>query len=207
MARPRGRYSGDSVPRYAAGLECGVGRRAVGVYPWNEGRASRGRRRDHRDQLQTAIVAAADSVSAAGKVTPSHRATTAVARQLPSRFTDVRAMSISASTPSSSATPSTGRLKVARVPARITRDARGTAATPLLVSISVNIMVICVPKERWIPAACATNIEASERYSVEPSRLKLYPVGSTNAAICLGTPKLCMFSRARGSAASLEAVE
>src|SRR5689334_14181758 len=31
--------------------------------------------------------------------TPSHRATTAVARQLPRRFTDVRAMSISVSTP------------------------------------------------------------------------------------------------------------
>ena len=39
-----------------------------------------------------------------------------------------------------------GRLKVARVPARITRDARGTPATPLLVSISVSIIVICVPK-------------------------------------------------------------
>ena len=42
--------------------------------------------------------------------------------------------------------PSTGRLNVASVPARITSDARGTPATPLLVSISVSIMTSCVPK-------------------------------------------------------------
>jgi len=35
--------------------------------------------------------------------------TTAVARQFPSRFTDVRAISITVSTPRISATPSTGR--------------------------------------------------------------------------------------------------
>ncbi len=40
---------------------------------------------------------------------PSHRATTALARQLPTTLTEVRAMSISASMPSSTATPSMGR--------------------------------------------------------------------------------------------------
>ena len=40
---------------------------------------------------------------------PSHRAITAVARQLPTRFTIVRAMSISSSTPRITATPSSGR--------------------------------------------------------------------------------------------------
>ena len=85
--------------------------------------------------------------------TPSHRATTAVARQLPSTFTDVRAMSRSVSMPSSSATPSAGRLNVATVPARITSAARGTPATPLLVSISVSIMTSCVPNGMWTSAA------------------------------------------------------
>ncbi len=42
------------------------------------------------------------------KLTPSQRATTAVARQLPSTFTDVRAISITASIPSSTAAPSIG---------------------------------------------------------------------------------------------------
>ena len=40
---------------------------------------------------------------------PSHRATTALARQLPSTLTEVRAISSSASTPSRTAKPSAGR--------------------------------------------------------------------------------------------------
>ncbi len=82
-------------------------------------------------------------------------------------------MSSSASTPSSTATPSSGNPNCASVPARITRDARGTPATPLLVTIRVSIMRSCWPTERWIPAACATKTEASDRYRVDPSRLKL----------------------------------
>ncbi len=50
-----------------------------------------------------------DGAAAAERSTPSQRATTAAAMQLPSRLTDVRAMSISASAPSSSATPESGR--------------------------------------------------------------------------------------------------
>ena len=103
----------------------------------------------------------------------SQRATTALARQLPSTFTEVRAMSIRASMPSSTATPSIGRWKVERVPVRITSAARGTPATPLLVSIKVSIISNCWPNDSRTPAACATKTEASERYSVVPSRLKL----------------------------------
>src|ERR1039457_2536020 len=104
---------------------------------------------------------------------PSHLATTALARQLPSTLVDVRAMSISASTPSRTAAPSMGRWKVVSVPARITSAARGTPATPLLVSMRVSIISSCWPNERVTPAAWATKTEASERYSVVPSRLKL----------------------------------
>jgi hypothetical protein len=56
------------------------------------------------------------------------------------RFVLVRAMSISASTPRMIATPSSGNPNVASVPERITSDARGTAATPLLVIMSVSII-------------------------------------------------------------------
>jgi hypothetical protein len=38
------------------------------------------------------------------------------------------------------ATPSSGSLKVARVPARMTSEALGTAATPLLVIMSASII-------------------------------------------------------------------
>src|SRR5205814_4880143 len=163
-ARPRGRHSGGTVSRCWAGCKRRGECCSVALYAGNERRTAGGRRGHHQDQLQAPVAAETDSGSAVGNLTPSHRATTAVARQLPSRLTDVRAISMSASTPSNKATPSTGRLNVASVPARITKDARGTAATPLLVSISVSIIVSCVPKDRWIPAACATNIEASERY-------------------------------------------
>ncbi len=58
-----------------------------------------------------------------------------------------------------------------------------------------------------IPAACATNTDVSERYSVLPSRLKLYPVGRTNATIRLGTPIFSSPSNAFGRAASELVVE
>src|SRR5688572_26725875 len=59
------------------------------------------------------------------------------------------------------------------------------------------------PKERWTPAAWATKIEATPRYSVDPSRLNEYPVGITNETMGRGTPNFVMFSIAVGSAASL----
>ena len=46
---------------------------------------------------------------------------------------------------------------------RITSDARGTPATPLLVSISVSSIVICWPNVSCTPAACATKTDASDR--------------------------------------------
>ena len=57
--------------------------------------------------------------------------------------------------------------------ARMTSAALGTPATPLLVSISVNIMTSCWPQLSSMPPACAMKIDASDRYSVVPSRLKL----------------------------------
>jgi hypothetical protein len=66
-----------------------------------------------------------------------------VARQLPMRFTVVRAMSINSSTPRITAIASSGRSNDANVPAKMTKDARGTPATPLLVNINVSIMMIC----------------------------------------------------------------
>src|ERR1017187_4427037 len=94
---------------------------------------------------------------------PSQRATTAAARQFPSTLTAVRAMSSTASKPSRMAKPSTGRWNVVSVPTRITSAARGTPATPLLVSIRVNIITNCSPAVMCTLAACATNIDAMER--------------------------------------------
>jgi hypothetical protein len=50
-------------------------------------------------------------------------------------------MSIKASTAKISASPSKGRPKAVSVPERTTIEVLGTAATPLLVSIRVNIIV------------------------------------------------------------------
>src|SRR5262249_31066649 len=91
--------------------------------------------------------------------------------------------------------------------ANTTSAARATPATPLDVSISVTIIVACCPIVRWIPAACATNTDVSDRYSVEPSKLKLYPSGNTNATIGRGTPSSSIVSIARGHPASLDAVK
>ena len=51
-------------------------------------------------------------------------------------------------------------------------------------------------------AACATNTEANDRYNVLPSKLNVYPVGSTKETIFRGTPSFSMFSIALGSADS-----
>src|ERR1035437_11035941 len=121
----------------------------------------------------TASSSASSRSHSASRNAPSHFATTTVARQLPTTLIAVRAMSISSSTPRMRMTPSTGRLNEARVPNSMTNDVRGTPATPFEVSMSVNNISICWPRLSSTPAACATKIEASERYSVVPSRLKL----------------------------------
>src|SRR5688500_9892750 len=95
-----------------------------------------------------------------------------------------------------------GKLKVLAVAINITNDALGTAATPLLVSIKESPISNCSPNERFIPAACATNTDASERYKVVPSRLNVYPVGITKDTIFRGTPNFSMFSSAFGKAES-----
>ena len=65
--------------------------------------------------------------------------------QLPSTLTEVRAMSISASAPRIRATPSIGKSKGGERSGQNHQRARGTAATPLLVSISVSIISSCWP--------------------------------------------------------------
>src|SRR5215467_15619398 len=104
---------------------------------------------------------------------PSQRATTTVARQLPITFTHVRPMSINSSTPKIIATPigpspeGTNEFNTA---SKITSDARGTPATPLELTINVSMIVNCCPKDMCHPvvvsAACATNTEAIARYKV-----------------------------------------
>ncbi len=75
----------------------------------------------------------------------------------------MRAMSISSSTPRMTATPSSGSPNAVSVPESTTRDARGTAAMPLLVMRSVSIMNSCCPTVSSTPAACATKIDATPR--------------------------------------------
>ncbi len=89
----------------------------------------------------------------------------------------------------------------------MTSVARGTPATPFDVTISVSIIASCWPKDRCTCAACATVIDASTRYSVDPSRLNEYPAGTTKLATRRGTPKATSCSSSLGSAASLLAVE
>ena len=76
---------------------------------------------------------------------------------------------MSSSTPKITATPmgpkpGTNVFKVAR---RMTSDARGTAATPFEVTMSVSIMTICWPIPMCTPvvasAACATKTDAMAR--------------------------------------------
>ena len=59
------------------------------------------------------------------------------------KFTVVRAMSISSSTPMTGH-PSSGSWETS-VPARMTCEARGCRPCPLLVSMSVNIIANCCP--------------------------------------------------------------
>jgi predicted S18 family serine protease len=59
-------------------------------------------------------------------------------------------MSRKVSMPRSRSRPSSGRLNWLRVAAITTSEARGTPATPLLVSIRVSSMAICVSRPSWM---------------------------------------------------------
>ena len=101
---------------------------------------------------------------------------------------------------------SMGKPNCVSAPERMTSDARGTAATPFDVNMSVNIIASCVLSGMSIPAACAAKTDAMARYNVLPSRLNEYPVGSTNATMRRGTPNFSIAVIAWGNAASLDAV-
>ena len=72
-------------------------------------------------------------------------------------------MSINSSIPKMIKIGQTGIPKDAAVPNNITKEARGTPATPLLVNIKVKTINNCCPKVKGIPAACATKIAARAR--------------------------------------------
>ena len=93
------------------------------------------------------------------------------------------------------------------VAATTTREARGTPATPLLVTMRTSSIVTWVERGRAIPYAWAMKIEANAMYIIEPSRLKEYPRGSTKPVILSFTPNFPSASIVFGYAASLLAVE
>src|SRR6201996_5811887 len=71
---------------------------------------------------------------------PSHRAITKEERQSPTTWTAVRAMSSRAAIPRPTKMGSSGRWNMAAVASSTTKVARGTPATPLLVSMRVPTM-------------------------------------------------------------------
>ncbi len=139
--------------------------------------------------------------------TPSHLATTTEAKPLPMTLVAVRAMSLISSTARSRASPPLPAGRNRRRRQDHHQEDLGTPAIPLLVSMKVNIIISCWPKDRWMWAAWAMAMEARTRYSVDPSRLNEYPVGMTKLATWRGTPKRTISSSSLGRAASLEAVE
>ena len=136
----------------------------------------------------------------------SHLAMTIVAVQFPITLTVVRAISIKTSMPSIKNTGVVGSPKLDRVPSNTTSAARETPAVPLLVSINTKHIASCSAIERLMPATWATKTQAIDKYNAVPSRLKLYPVGITNATISLGTPNRSIYSSAAGNADSELAV-
>ncbi|MNG37014.1 hypothetical protein D3C84_1242350 [compost metagenome] len=77
-------------------------------------------------------------------------ATTAVAMELPTALVAERPMSRKVSTPRISSRPASGMSKWFSVAAITTREARGTPAMPLEVSIRISSMVICVLMGMWM---------------------------------------------------------
>src|SRR5262249_10223830 len=105
-----------------------------------------------RGPHDTAAGFACRDGSGSFKVTssPSHFATTAVASELPITLVAERPMSRNWSMPIMSSSPASGMLKLDRVAAMTTSEARGTPAMPLLVSISSSNMVTCCVTESWM---------------------------------------------------------
>jgi len=99
-----------------------------------------------------------------------------------------------------------GQWKEASVPVRITNDARGTAATPLLVSMSVSIISSCC--QRHVDARCLCHEDRGhgkvERAAVEVERVSRRHDEGDDAAC---TPIASICSMAFGSAASEDVVE
>ena len=122
--------------------------------------------------------------------------------QLPITFSEVLPISISSSIPKTAERIIKGSPNWSAVAVRIISAALGIAATPLLVIIKVRHISSCCPIGISIPAACATKTAVRERYNAVPSRLKLYPVGTTKETILLGTPKASIFVITFGRAAS-----
>ncbi|SIA33669.1 Uncharacterised protein [Mycobacteroides abscessus subsp. abscessus] len=140
---------------------------------------------------------------------PSHWATTSVATQLPSRFTETRIESMMRSAPSSSATAATGMAPwpmAATVAESARNDEPGTPAMPFEVNISTSTAVICSPRVRLTPRAWARKSTQIDRYKVAPSRLKEYPVGMTSPVVVLEHPAWLSLVMMRGNTTSVEAV-
>ena len=102
---------------------------------------------------------------------PFPRAITAVARQLPTRLTDVRAMSINASTPritrDASKRQAELRERAGQNHERRARHGGDAFARQHQRQHHQDLLTSGMS----MPAACATNTDASARYSVLPSRL------------------------------------
>jgi hypothetical protein len=126
---------------------------------------------------------------------------------LPTTLVALRPISRRGSIPSSNAKPASGILNVAKVPAITTKEALGTPAMPLLVSISTSNMLIWVESGKSMPYDWAINSEANVMYIMLPSRLKEYPSGSTKLTTVSLQPNFPNSSIVFGKAASLLVVE
>src|SRR5699024_2005187 len=122
-----------------------------------------------------------------------HFAITIVDKALPKTLTQVRTISNNLSIPIISAKPSAGNPIEVSVVISTTMDTPGTPAIPLEATIKVTISIICCPIDMSIPYICATNNAAIDRYNAEPSRLKVYPIGTTNDVMSFGEPKFSIF--------------
>jgi len=86
-----------------------------------------------------------------------------VAMPFPITLVAVRPMSRKWSMPMMSSRPASGSPNIGSTAATTTSDARGTPATPLLVSMSVSIINSCCESGIAMPAACAANTDATAR--------------------------------------------
>src|SRR3954469_24316797 len=109
------------------------------------------------------ISSTASTRFASSKV-PSLLAMTIVATPLPIRFTIARASDMNRSTPSTSASPSTGTVCVAAsVLASTMKPDPVTPAAPFEVTINTASSASCWPSDMCTPNACAMKIDAIDR--------------------------------------------